>query len=212
MIGAQDTLATADLNIEDGATMVVVGSWADINEAIADLETLGGFRASSGGFLSIELAEGESVVLSMTDYDSSDKVLSLLVGSPSVSVTIADDTELALFNALDPEPDSGVSQLAKILGVDASEDADDVTIDLSLLANGYSITGGAGDDEITGGKGANTIDGGDGDDSLKGGAAADSITGGDGDDIITGFAGADTISGGDDTDGDTLSTLCRRQC
>ena len=205
LIGAGDTLVTADLNIEVGATLVVVDTWAHINDAIENLELLGNFRASAGGFLSIELAEGESVEISMTDYHSSDKVLSLLLGSPSVSVTIANDTELGLFNDLDPAVTADAAALAKIIGVSAAADSSDVDIDLSTLAKGFSITGGAGDDAIKGGAGANTLVGGAGDDSLTGGAGADSITGGAGDDTINGFAGADTVAGG--ADDDTLQLL-----
>ena len=167
LIGAGDTLVTADLNIEVGATLVVVDTWAHINDAIENLELLGNFRASAGGFLSIELAEGESVEISMTDYHSSDKVLSLLLGSPSVSVTIANDTELGLFNDLDPAVTADAAALAKIIGVSAAADSSDVDIDLSTLAKGFSITGGAGDDTINGFAGADTVAGGADDDTLQ---------------------------------------------
>ena len=87
--------------------------------------------------------------------------------------------------------------------VQAGKDADG-----NDIANGVTITGGAGDDTITGGAGDDTITGGDGDDTITGGAGNDTITGGAGADTIV-FAdtaannGEDTIkdftvgSGGD---------------
>jgi len=56
-----------------------------------------------------------------------------------------------------------------------------------------SITGGGGDDVLTGGDLADTLVGGAGADALNGGAGADSLVGGEGSDVITGGAGADAI-------------------
>ena len=77
--------------------------------------------------------------------------------------------------------------------------------DQTLAANlPLTINAGGGDDTITGptvATGALGIIGGDGDDILTGGLGADTIQGGNDDDRITGFRGADTMQGeaGNDT-------------
>jgi len=58
------------------------------------------------------------------------------------------------------------------------------------------MRGGAGNDEIEGGQGADRIDGGAGDDELEGGDVADWIDGGDGDDELDGGRGDDVLIGG----------------
>jgi Ca2+-binding RTX toxin-like protein len=57
-----------------------------------------------------------------------------------------------------------------------------------------TIDGGAGNDNITGGTGADTLSGGDGNDTINGGAGADAIVGGKGNDTLAGGAGADTYT------------------
>lgn len=62
------------------------------------------------------------------------------------------------------------------------------------------VTGGDGDDTITGHTAGETIEGGDGDDVLTGGAGDDTIFGDADDDTISGGDGNDSLSGGDDDD------------
>ena len=66
-----------------------------------------------------------------------------------------------------------------------------------VLTANYSITGGLGNDIITGGDRDNStgdaINGGGGNDTLNGGAGQDTITGGDGKDIINGGIGNDRL-------------------
>lgn len=59
-----------------------------------------------------------------------------------------------------------------------------------------SITGGAGNDTLTGSVAIDTINGGAGNDTIDGGAGADILNGGEGNDTITGGAGIDTLTGG----------------
>lgn len=59
-----------------------------------------------------------------------------------------------------------------------------------------TMSGGAGNDTISGSDLNDSIDGGAGNDVLNGGAGADSITGGAGNDTINGGNGADIVSGG----------------
>lgn len=59
-----------------------------------------------------------------------------------------------------------------------------------------SLTGGKGDDILTGQGGNDTISGGEGVDTILGGAGIDNIDGGDGNDTMDGDAGNDTLVGG----------------
>ena len=62
------------------------------------------------------------------------------------------------------------------------------------------ITGGNGNDSVTGNRGRDDILGGEGNDLLDGGAGADRILGELGDDVIKGGNGKDTIDGGEGND------------
>ena len=64
----------------------------------------------------------------------------------------------------------------------------------------FTLIGGAGNDVITGGGGADTILGIWGGDTLSGGAGADRISGGEGRDYLDGQAGDDLLVGGEDDD------------
>lgn len=71
-----------------------------------------------------------------------------------------------------------------------------------LDASGFTVTkpavirGGAGNDIIHSGNGADYIDGESGDDDLRGGGGADKIAGDTGDDVIYGNGGNDSLAGG----------------
>lgn len=82
-----------------------------------------------------------------------------------------------------------------------------ITISGTTLGAGGTqvITASAGDDSITVGSFASTIDGGAGNDTISGGNVADSILGGAGNDSIVGGGGNDTISGGAGNDSITVS-------
>jgi Ca2+-binding RTX toxin-like protein len=66
------------------------------------------------------------------------------------------------------------------------------------------LAGNGGNDVLTGGSGASTVDGGPGNDILLGGTGSldgnDTVTGGAGDDRVGGGRGADTLNGGDGID------------
>ena len=59
-----------------------------------------------------------------------------------------------------------------------------------------NVTGGDGNDTLTGNNLNNTVTGGAGDDTLDGGAGNDTLTGGAGDDVLKTGSGVDTIDGG----------------
>ncbi|KAA1258981.1 Bifunctional hemolysin/adenylate cyclase precursor [Rubripirellula obstinata] len=71
---------------------------------------------------------------------------------------------------------------------------------LSAGGGPTAFNGGTGDDRLTGGLGEDNLDGGDGNDVIIGGAGVDQLSGGAGDDYIDGGRGADLISGGDGND------------
>ncbi|RYG34637.1 MAG: hypothetical protein EON93_07760, partial [Burkholderiales bacterium] len=62
------------------------------------------------------------------------------------------------------------------------------------------ISGGSGDDKLSGGQGADTINGGSGDDTLVGRSGADTLNGGSGDDILKGGSDNDRLNGGSGDD------------
>lgn len=66
----------------------------------------------------------------------------------------------------------------------------------SIDVAGKTITGTAGDDDLSGGRGADVLAGKGGDDILEGGAGADRIDGGAGDDVVFAGSGADEMLGG----------------
>ncbi|MEM9012911.1 MAG: calcium-binding protein [Pseudomonadota bacterium] len=55
------------------------------------------------------------------------------------------------------------------------------------------LSGGAGDDTVTGGRGADVLSGDGGNDQLDGGQGADTLDGGAGQDMLTGGSNADTF-------------------
>jgi len=71
---------------------------------------------------------------------------------------------------------------------------DDVSADVE------QVTGGGGDDRLTGTGAANTLIGGGGNDRLTGGEGLDLLNGGDGDDVLDGGPGEDTLVGGEGDD------------
>lgn len=76
----------------------------------------------------------------------------------------------------------------------------DIVATLSNVTKPMTIDGGAGNDVLTGGGGANTIRGGAGNDLLYGAEGADILFGGDGDDLLFGGQGRDFLIGGDGAD------------
>lgn len=78
-----------------------------------------------------------------------------------------------------------------------SVEADDLgTLLLSPDAEGVTLFGGPGSDELIGGAGNDTLKGRGGDDLLDGRAGDDDLDGGNDDDLLLGGAGADTLDGG----------------
>ena len=129
----------------------------------------------------------ETLNIELTDTNTTLHASTLIVTDASTTtVNISGDTGLTL---------SGLTALTTL-------DASGVTAGVVTYTavNAASLTGGDGDDALTGSALADIIDGGDGDDALVGAAGADEISGGDGDDVITGGTGVDSLTGGDGAD------------
>jgi len=84
--------------------------------------------------------------------------------------------------------------------LDASASTADVIFTTQAMSSAATVTGGSGNDSLTGSTGADSISGGSGNDSLQGNGGTDTIDGGTGNDILTGGSGVDSILGGDGND------------
>ncbi len=69
-----------------------------------------------------------------------------------------------------------------------------------FITQSLSLTGGNGDDSLTGDVGSDYLNGGDGNDTLVGGLGNDYLNGGLGADLLIGGAGTDSLSGGNGND------------
>jgi Ca2+-binding RTX toxin-like protein len=95
----------------------------------------------------------------------------------------------------------GVTQTATTVTGTSADD----TIDCTNASPGKTITGGDGNDTITGTAFNDNIDGGNGNDTITGGPGDDTIEGGNGNDTLTGSGGDDNVT--DEGDGnDTITT------
>jgi len=133
-----------------------------------------------------------------------------------LTMTLAQAADVTLsITATATEADGGTSSVTQALNVTfnppVSGGSGDDTLtggaegdQLSGGEGNDSIDGAAGDDEISGGQGNDTVVGGAGDDKLKGNSGNDTVDGGEGDDEIEGGTGNDVLAGGagnDDVDG-----------
>ena len=90
------------------------------------------------------------------------------------------------------------------IGADVTASLVDETASYGMVSETFTnfenLTGGSGNDTLTGDANANILDGADGNDTLIGGGGADTLTGGAGDDVLAGGGGADIIDGGEGID------------
>jgi len=77
-----------------------------------------------------------------------------------------------------------------------NDDIQDTVEDVTGGTGDDTLTGSAGDNTFNGGAGNDTLSGGDGSDTLYGDAGNDSLMGGDGDDTILDSLGTNQIDGG----------------
>ena len=135
-------------------------------------------------------------MLSVRGTPKDDRIsIGLKAGDPTVlQVDIGDDNS--------PDASFPTASVARI-DVDAGPGNDFVRIaeDNGRVLIPVTLKGGPGNDELTGGSGAETIDGGPGEDVLAGGSGAGSFDGGPGNDVLVGGSGPGSFDGGpgDDT-------------
>jgi Ca2+-binding RTX toxin-like protein len=135
-----------------------------------------------------------------------------LDGGPGADLWLINGTALA--DAMSVQADAVAGRLRSTRGTETDrfvfDSGDSVLVqggdgndNLSVLSNvslPVTLSGGLGNDTLTGGGGPATLQGNDGNDILTGGTAADVLQGGDGNDTLNGKLGDDVIDGGLGTD------------
>jgi len=178
------------VTVPDGAEIIVQASDAGMSTFGATSETnaddvltltlengdvaFGGLTTLNGvEVLNIESTTGANTLTGLTFAPSA--------GVSSGSITITGDEDLTMGTVTKGTP------------ITASTFEGNLSL---TLAQSGTVTGGSGDDALTGSANEDNLAGGDGDDTLTGAAGADAITGGAGDDTINGGDGEDLMSGG----------------
>ena len=98
----------------------------------------------------------------------------ITVALNGASVDVTEDGQVRSFDA---------ARVTRGVRVDGRAGDDLITVDNGITVTAR-LTGGAGDDVLVGGAGADALNGGGGDDDLDGGAGADRLGGGKGDDVF----------------------------
>jgi len=200
VLGAALTVTDTGTATTDSLTVINNAKTA----AGANLDMFAGTAFTSTGYENVTINTGagsgaaqvDITTLTITPDDTSGTPVSLtLTGTNSIDIATSLTTTSTGLMTVDA---SGLS--AQATGTD--------TLVISVTSQGTlgtsSITGSAGEDDITIGNFASTIDGGGGNDSITGGTANDNLAGGEGNDTITGSGGNDIYSGGA---GDDLLTV-----
>lgn len=212
--GADNITGSGNADILDG------GDAADVLNGGAGNDTLSG--GAGNGDVVNGGAGNDLIIYNFGDgtdnsYDGGADTDTLRINGTAAANTLTvvwNGTRLASFNGTNLINIEAVS--ADLLGGNdrlsyaGTAAANGVVVDLGAgTGSGFSqltgienVTGGAGNDSITGndgandldgGAGADTLNGGDGNDNLSGGAGADILIGGLGDDVMNGNAGNDTF-------------------
>jgi Ca2+-binding RTX toxin-like protein len=196
--GAVDGLA-------NGASVVVLGTTTGLtlNQVDSDADaltiTIGTDKSTGVSLTGVAADDTETLTVNSLGDGTGTNTLALSSSTDLASVTVSGkeglvfasaDGNLTTFDASAAEGDINASGAAYLAG----KDKDNLV--------GITITGGAGDDYLTGGTTFNTnsIGGGGGDDVIVGGSLADTLRGDAGDDDIYAAAGDDTVLGGDGDD------------
>ncbi len=231
-----DTIYSGGSNViygDAGNDKIFGGDSADTIFGGAGNDTLNGgngedlFVYQGGNDVITDYAAGDKISLSSGKIDSvsvSGKDVTLKIGKGSIkiknglnkSITTNDETKIYDKGKIYDENKTSVTVTAAITETLASSvkmvDGSNSSGVLKLVANDLdneifggkgadSILGNVGNDTINGNAGNDKLFGGDGNDEINGGAGNDSIFGGIGNDTLTGGAGNDTFyfEGGNDT-------------
>lgn len=193
---------------EDGTTINVSG--AAVNAS--DTFTVHLNTGTTAGVIvgdDITIADVETVNISTQDGETSTTAVAAsihtatLVATSATTVNVSGNNGLNLTNTGNTKIETfDASGIAADTAADTAANLA-VTFVSDNVTTAVSITGGAGDDTLTADAAStkvNTISGGAGDDNITGGAGADVLTGGAGADTLTGNLGQDTFTGGDGND------------
>lgn len=177
-----------------------VGAADVFNLAIDTGTTTGAIAADT-----VTIADVETINISTQDGETATTTVAAAVHSATLEATSATTVNVSGNNGLNLTNTGNT----KITTFDASGVKADTTLDTAAnlavtfvsdnVTDAVTITGGAGDDNLSADAAStkvNTINGGDGDDAITGGAGADVLMGGAGNDVLTGNAGADALTGG----------------
>ncbi len=164
-----------------GSDYIRGGTGADLIDGGADADTV----YLEDNFGNDTIAGGETG----TDQDLLDA--SMITSGP-VTVTFTGDEAGTVTEGTSTASFSQMEAFALTSGNDS--------LDGSASTSAMTVDGGAGNDTIKGGSGADSLSGGAGDDRIFSGAGNDTVSGGDGNDSILAGSGNDSVSGGDGND------------
>ena len=168
-------------------------AYANLSSVV--IRTLGGNDRIVGSF-AIDSIDGGAGNDTLTGGENDDTLIGnagtdLLVETATADLTLENSAMTGL----------GADTLFTIENASLTADDAGRTIDASLFTRGVvTLTGGAGNDVLSGGSKNDSITGRDGDDILAGGVGNDTVLGGFGNDILNGDAGSDLLIGGFDDD------------
>lgn len=194
VVGTTGALVNAAANA--GTTVVNTTVFDDAISATG-AQLVGSTLTGGAGVDSITITGTAGSTLSAANLQNITGFETLTVNNATAAVSITlDDANVAAGTVftVNAGGNAGVDTNGALL-------ATAVTVDATAETNGrVSITGGAGNDALTGGNGNDTINGGAGIDTIVGNGGNDVINAGDGNDVIQGNAGDNVINGdaGDD--------------
>lgn len=125
------------------------------------------------------------------DVDTGQLIVRGTFGDDAISVTATGTNIVATVNGNTKTFTKADVLRINVLGLSGN---DTITIGAGVI--GSNISGGEGDDTLTGSENDDRIDGGAGNDSIKGLDGNDTLTGGDGNDTLYGQIGNDFLQGG----------------
>ncbi|MBP6019522.1 MAG: hypothetical protein KA735_08520 [Burkholderiaceae bacterium] len=203
---AQDTIILPDGMTQDGSTVTR-------NNGLTTIRSAGHAVAfTSAGMPTIQLASGESLVVS--DVDAGTDVVDNDGQPTGDGGDGAGNEDQVVGDGGDTNDEETVDDTGTV--TDTDDDESGVTTpnpvtegaggcpgdasNANANADGLTLNGGAGQDTLVGKTGDDTINGGSNDDTLTGGSGDDILRGGSGDDVLDGGTGDDRLEGGSGDD------------
>ena len=209
-VDASDSSAAVDVTGDAGVNVLTGGDGGDTLEGGGDDDDIDG--GAGDDTINYTVGDGTDTIEGGTHTVGDTLAVTGTAGDDTIDVVVSG----GLITTIEEMTPSGIEMFTlDALGEDTLGDTlsyagttESVEVDLSSpSATGFAsiagienVTGGSGDDTLTGDAGVNVLTGGDGGDTLEGGGDDDDIDGGAGDDTIVGFVGADMVDGGDDDD------------